>query len=139
MQRYTQQQVDISYEEFRQLRLDGKCNLGIQDEIAHQISTRKDLVPKGSSTRGAYAFWITVAFGIFVYSIYLSFTWAWWSFIIGLVIMGFIGSVNKRSNSENVLDDAFNNKDFYEKLRGMNCLVYQLDPKVAESYFVSKN
>ena len=49
MQRYRNSR-DIPHEEFRQLRLDGKWVLGIQDEIAHQISTRKICGVKGSST-----------------------------------------------------------------------------------------
>ena len=131
-------EVDIPYEDYKRLHLEGKCNLGIPNDAADQISSMKGALPKGSGTGYAFIFYNLVAYGCFGYSLYLSFTWNWWTFIVGFLIAGIIFRVNKKSNAENVLNDALHNKEFYENLRYIKTLSYQLDESIVEEYKIKE-
>lgn len=131
-------EVDIPYEDYRKLHFEGKCNLGIPDSLAEQITQIKGALPKSSGTRYAFAFYNLLGFACLGYSIYLSFTWNWWAFIVGFFIAAGIFNINKKSNSENVLNDALNDKNFYEELRHLKGLQYQIDESVADQYLIGR-
>ena len=134
MQSFWANEVDIPFEDYKKLHMEGKCNLGIPNDAADSSSRMKGGLPKGSGTGYAFAFYNLIGFGCLGYSIYLSFTWNWWAFIAGFFIAGVIFNVNKKSNAENVLTDALHNQEFYEQLRHLKTLRYQLDESVVEQY-----
>ena len=130
-------EVSIPHEDYKKLHMEGKCRLLMPINEADEISRMKGKLPKGSTTGYAFTFWNFVGFGCLGYSLYLSFTWNWWAFIVGFVAASFIFNVNKRSNAENVLRDALNNKEFYEEIIILNHAVYHLDESVVEKYKIT--
>ena len=82
-------------------------------------------------------FWNFAGFAAFGYSIYLSFTGERWAFIPGFFVMGFVFNVNKKSNAENVLNDALNNEEFYNQIIQINTVRVQIDENEA-SKFIKK-
>ena len=134
MRFFRSDEVDIPYEDYKKLYMEGKCKLGITNAAAASISRTKGALPKGSGIRFAFAFYNFIAFGCMGYSIYLSFTWNWWTFIAGFFIASFVFNVNKKSNAENLVNEAHNNKEFYEQIRFLKTVSYQLDEIVAENY-----
>ena len=137
MKSYWADELNLKYDDYKKLHLDGKCNLGIPNDVAQQISDMK-LNPKGSGTGMAMKFWNFAGFAAFGYSIYLSFTWEWWAFIPGFFVMGFIFNVNKKSKGENVLNDALNNEEFYNKLMTINNIRVQIDEEEAKKFLKNK-
>ena len=85
MKSYWADELNLPYEDYKKLHFDGKCNLGIPNDVAQQISD-VGANPKGSGTAMAMKFWNLAGFGAFGYSIYLSFTWEWWAFIPGFFV-----------------------------------------------------
>ena len=134
MKSFYADEVDIPYEDYKKLHAEGKCNLGIANSAAEGISRIKGALPKGSGTGYAFSFYNLIGVGLFVGSIYLSFTWNWWAFIPGFFIASFIFNMNRKSNAENVLDEALHNQEFYEELRYLPTVKYQLDESVVEKY-----
>ena len=130
MKSFWADELNLPYEDYKKLHLDGKCNLGIPNDVAQQISDA-GLNPKGSGTGMAMKFWNLLGFAAFVYSIVLSFIWEWWAFIPGFLIMGFVFNVNKKSNAENVLNDALNNEEFYNQIIQINTVRVQIDENEA--------
>jgi hypothetical protein len=57
----------------------------------------------------------------------LSFESNWWWFLFGIVGTIFIYKANKKGNSENYLDAAMVDEDFYERIRDINGWSYQIE------------
>ena len=74
---------------------------------------------------------IFIGFG---YTVYLSVTSDWWWFFVGLVGAVIVWRANKRGNSENYLDAAMIDKEFYERVRTLGGWLYQLDESIAETF-----
>ena len=55
---------------------------------------------------------------------YLSFTDAWWWFLIGIVGFGVISKANTKAHTENYIDAAMTDEDFYERLIRLNVWLY---------------
>ena len=110
----------------------GLLNLGIDNILAARIASVRGLEPKTTTASAAFHFWSWVAMGLFIYSIYLSFTQSWWWFIPGFVVMNAIWKTNKKGNSENLLDAAMIDREFYERVRSMSGWLYELDGSEAE-------
>ena len=126
MKRYLGNEVSIPYEQMIELRKSGKLNLGIDNAIALKISDNANF--KKTKTIGiAMHFWSWIAVGCLGYSVYLSFTSFWWAFIPGIIIMSVIWSANKKGNSENLLDEAQRNKEFYEEVKSLDGWMYEID------------
>lgn len=133
---YTCEEVSISHADLLELRQAGKLNLGIDNAVAAKISNTSGLGPKTTSS-AAFHLWNWVAFIGFAYSIYLSFASNWWWFILGLFGAILIFRANKSGNAENVLDGAFLDADFYERIKSMNGWIYQIDEETAAVFKVS--
>ncbi|MCP4319548.1 MAG: hypothetical protein GY789_27080 [Hyphomicrobiales bacterium] len=132
--RFSCNELSINYEQLVQLHQAGDLELGIEDGVAIQVSNNPDLKPKKTTASAAFHFWNWVGFGIFGYSIYLSITSNWWWFIPGLFLLSMIWKANKKSNSENILDAALHDADFYEKIRSLGGWIYQIEKSEAEKY-----
>jgi hypothetical protein len=90
--------------------------------------------PKKSSASFAFHLWSWVAVLIFFYSIYQSIVGSWWWFIVGFVVMGVIWKANKKSNSENYLEAAMGDEEFYERVREFDGWIYQMEHSDAQNY-----
>jgi len=126
-------EVDISHEEAKKLRLNGQLNLGVNDNVSLQLIKNSELV-SNPGIKYAYYFWHAVALLILVYTIFLSVTERWWVFIIGLLIYRHIVKINKRSNSENLMNEALENKMLYQFLIANELVLFELDESIATQY-----
>jgi len=110
-----------------ELRNDGKLNLGINDEISEKVALKKGLGPTKTTANIAFHFWNWIAVGGFLYTVYLSFTSSWWWFLIGFSWGGIVFRANKKGNSNNYLDAAMIDEEFYERIRILNGWLYQIE------------
>ena len=67
---------NLNCDDYKKLHLEGKCNLGIPNDVGQQISDM-NLNPQGSGTGMAMKFWNLLGFVAFGYSIVLSFILEW--------------------------------------------------------------
>ena len=73
-----------------------------------------------------------------VYSIYKSFTGVWWIFIPSFFVMFAIHRANKKGTSQNLLDEAHSDKDFYERVRKGKLWQYEISEEDAKKYKIKK-
>jgi hypothetical protein len=133
---YKCEELSIDHDQLVKLRNAGALNLGIVDSVAMKISSTSGFGPKTTSS-AAFHFWNWIGIGAFAYTVYLSFTDHWWWFIVGIVAVVVIGRANQKGNSENVLDGAYVDAEFYERVRAARGWIYQLEEAEAEAYRVS--
>jgi hypothetical protein len=131
---FTCKDVQLTHAQMLQLKNAGLLNLGINDTLAAQIANARGAGPRKSTASAAFHFWNWVAVGALVYSLYLSFTNAWWWFIPGVIVMSIIWGANKRGNSENLLDAALTDGEFYERVRSIGGWIYQMESSEAEQF-----
>lgn len=122
----------LPHNEMLRLRKAGLLNLGLNNQLATSLANNK-IGPKKTTALLAYHFWTWVAFLVFIYSIYLSFTDRWWYFIIGTGLLHLIHTSNKKGNVENYLDAAMIDKDFYDQILGMNGWMYKIKESELEN------
>ena len=134
MKRYKGNEISIPHKDMVALRNSGKLNLGMLDDIAIQVADDARYAPKSIKTNLAMHFWSWVAVGQFIYSIYESFTGIWWLFIPSFFLMIVIHRANKKGTSQNLLDEAMGDKNFYERVRKANGWLYEIDEKDAKKY-----
>jgi hypothetical protein len=132
--RFSCAELSISHEQLVQLRRDGHLNLGIKDSLAAHVSNAPNLRPRKTTASAAFHFWNWVGFGTLGYSIYLSFVSHWWWFLGGSFLLVAIWKANKKANSENILDAAFIDPDFYAKVRELGGWIYEINDGEAEKY-----
>jgi hypothetical protein len=123
---FTCKEVEIEHSKMIELRKAGLLNLGIDNLLAALIAGARGQRPESNHGIGSVPFWSWVAIGVFMYSIYLSITQAWWWFIPGIVMMQAIWKANKKGNSENLLDAAMIDQELYERVRPMGGWLYEL-------------
>ena len=70
MNRFSNNEISIPYDDMISLRKSGKLNLGMDDELATKIADDTRFAPKSIKTTMAMHLWSLVAVGQFVYSIY---------------------------------------------------------------------
>jgi hypothetical protein len=112
----------------------GDLKLGIHDEDSAQILSTPGAGPSATTANAAGHFWNWVAFGALGYSVYLSFSWHWWAFIPGLIVMRAIYRANKVSNSQNYIDAAMVDKDFYDRIRSAGAWLYEMESDLADKF-----
>lgn len=109
-----------------ELRNKGMLNLGIRDDLAERITQVRGLGPQKTTAVVAFKFWNLIGFGVLGYTIYLSVTASWWWFIVGFLGAGMIFNANKRGNSENFLDAAMVDEQFYDRVLRLDGWMYQV-------------
>ncbi len=117
----------LPHENFLKLSKLGILNLGINNSNAMDISNNSNLKPTRTTASAAFLFWSWIGLGILGISIYLSFTYQWWCFIIGIFLWQLLWKANKKSNSQNLLDAAIIDESFYTKILNLNGWIYQCD------------
>lgn len=134
---FSSQEVTLTHQQMLEMRKAGILSLGINHDLASQITESKLYSPKKTTARAAFRFWNLVGVMGFLYTIYLSFTEHWWWFLIGFVAMGVLGNANRKGNSENLLDAATIDSEFYEQVRTLGGWLYQLEEAEANKYRAS--
>ena len=130
---FTAGEVAISHPEYMALMKGGKINLGIDNETATKaVAAGAGPIKDGSAA--AFHFYSWLAIGVFIVSIYFSFTSAWWWFVPGLIGMRMIWTANKSGNAENLLDAAMHDKEFYERFRAAGVWQYEMCEEDAQKY-----
>ncbi len=132
MREFTSEEVSIRHAEMLELRRAGKLNLGMDIDIAAKILDTPGLGPTTTTANAAGHFWNWIALGALVYSVYLSFTWHWWAFIPGLIVTRVIRGANKILNSQNYLDAAMVDENFYERIRSVGGWLYEMAPETVD-------
>ena len=116
----------LPYDVMLKLKNDGKLELGINNELARSLA-ENGVTSNKSSASAAYFFWLTIAFSIVIYSIYLSFTARWWSFIVGYLIAGVIYNANKKGAAQNYLGVAIQDEGLYNKIMMLKGWMYNIN------------
>lgn len=131
---YTCSDINLTHSQMLELKNTGFLQLGIDDTLSSQILNEKGVAPTKTTASAAFHFYSWLAMGAFGYSIYLSFTSNWWWFIAGFLVMQIIWSANKKGGSENVLDAALSDSEFYERVRQLGGWLYEIEQSEAEKY-----
>lgn len=131
--RYGCGEVSIDHPTLIRMRKEGTLQLGIDNALATHIANTPGAGPKRNTSSLAFHLYSWIAVGVFGYSIYLSFTSAWWWFIPGFFLMGIIWRANKSGNAENLLDAAMNDPEFYQRVREAGGWLYELEEADAEA------
>ena len=126
--------VFITHEHLLKLRESGHLLLGIDERVAEQVVEARQVAPNNRAVLYAYYFWNFVAFLVFAYTVYLSFTKSWWWFIVGAVVMTWVYRANQKGNSENLLDAAMYEAEFYERVQAFGGWIYRIDESVVDQY-----
>lgn len=131
---FTCDEVDIGHDQLLSMCNAGELRLGIHDDVSAQILSTPGAGPSATTANAAGHFWNWVAFGAFAYSVYLSFSWHWWAFIPGIIVMRAIYGANKTSNSQNYIDAAMVDVDFYNRIRSAGAWLYEMESGLAEKF-----
>ena len=131
-QTFSCRQIELSHEEMLRLRQAGILILGIYSKLAEQIS--QNYIPRQTMEATADRPWSWVIFLGLLSILYFSFTsYLWWFiFIVGCVALGTL--LPPQSNSENVLDAAIIDKEFYDQIKSLNGWRYVMEEKEADKY-----
>jgi hypothetical protein len=125
--------VNLPYPDMVALRNAGELNLGLDNEVAFQISAHA-LGPTKTTASAAFKFWNFIAMVVLGVGIYWSFSSNWWWFILGFVATYAIWETNKKGNSTNLLDAAMIDPAFYERVRNIGGWLYQIEESRAAQY-----
>ena len=131
---FTCDEVSIRHEQLLSLCSAGDLKLGINDDVSTQILNTPGAGPSVTTANAAGHLWNWIAFGTLIYSVYLSFSWHWWAFIPGIIVMRSIYGANKLSNSQNYLDAAMVDEDFYNRICSAGVWLYEMEPELAAKY-----
>lgn len=126
----------IPYEQMLSLREKGHLNFGIDRLTGQHMTNNPNILQLSDdpallkATWKAHNFWTYVMLGGFGFSVYLSFTSAWWSFIVGFIAMAILNPMLVRSNEENLLTLMVKDKSLYEAIHAGKRLNFLVDEAV---------
>ncbi|MDR1396206.1 MAG: hypothetical protein LBJ14_00500 [Desulfarculales bacterium] len=121
--------IKIPYYEMLGLVNNGILRLGILNHIATQIVIHGKIP---MPIKAASHLWSFIALAIFVISIFLSFLYSWWLFIIGLVLTPAILRSVKKSNAENLIDLGLKDQAWYTTLMDANVWMYNIEDEYVD-------
>jgi hypothetical protein len=127
-------EVQIPFGDAVKLRSEGRLNLGLSDDFSAALANKPELGPTNKGANLAFLVWNAVGLIVMGASIVLSFLWQWWAFLGGLLLAYAIFKANRKSHSENYLDAAFTDKDFYERVQQLGEWHYQMSEDDAAAY-----
>ena len=129
----------IPYEQMVSLREKEQLNFGIDRLTGQHMTNNPNILQLADdpaqlkATWRAHNFWTYAMLGGFGFSIYLSFTSAWWFFIIGFVAMAVLNPMLVKSNEENLLEVMTKDKSLYEAMHSGKRLNFLVDELVLSS------
>ena len=112
-----------------------QARLIIDNILAIDILTKNHLRP-GNTYLYTFLILSIFAIGVLGFSIYLSFSNSWWWFIPGILISFIIWNANRKSVSDNLVDEALRDESFYYKIKKIKGWMYQIDPNDAKKYLI---
>tara|TARA_Y100000591_G_C21337723_1_gene453334 strand:- start:42 stop:449 length:408 start_codon:yes stop_codon:yes gene_type:complete len=132
---YNCNEVNISHKQLLKLRDNNQARLIIDNILAIDILTKNHLRP-GNTYLYTFLILSIFAIGVLGFSIYLSFSNSWWWFIPGILISFIIWNANRKSVSDNLVDEALRDESFYDKIKKIKGWMYQIDPNDAKKYLI---
>ena len=135
MKIYNCNEVNISHKQLLKLRDNNQARLIIDNILAIDILTKNHLRP-GNTYLYTFLILSIFAIGVLGFSIYLSFSNSWWWFIPGILISLIIWNANRKSISDNLVDEALRDESFYDKIKKIKGWMYQIDPNDAKKYLI---
>ena len=135
MKIYNCNEVNISHKQLLKLRDNNQARLIIDNILAIDILTKNHLRP-GNTYLYTFLILSIFAIGVLGFSIYLSFSNSWWWFIPGILISFIIWNANRKSVSDNLVDEALRDESFYNKIKKIKGWMYQIDPNDAKKYLI---
>ncbi len=135
MKIYNCNEVNISHKQLLKLRDNNQARLIIDNILAIDILTKNHLRP-GNTYLYTFLILSIFAIGVLGFSIYLSFSNSWWWFIPGILISFIIWNANRKSVSDNLVDEALRDESFYDKIKKIKGWMYQIDPNDAKKYLI---
>ena len=60
----------------------------------------------------------------------------WWWFILGFLAMRVVWGANKKGGSENLLDAAMIDSEFYDRVKELGGWMYQMEESDAKKYLI---
>lgn len=126
-------EISLDYDQMLSLRSVGALNLGVEEGVASRLATQ-GIHPTKTTASAAHKFWNFVGLAILLGTIYFSFTSRWWWFIPGVIACVLVWKANQKGHSENLLDAAMVDRNFYERVRGLNGWLYQIEETEAAKY-----
>ena len=136
MKIYNCNELNISHNQLLKLRDNNQARLILDNILAIDILTKNHLRP-GNTYLYTFLILSIFAIGVLGFSIYLSFSNSWWWFIPGILISFIIWNANRKSVSDNLVDEALRDESFYNKIKKIKGWMYQIDPNDAKKYFKS--
>ena len=139
MKSVSSQDYYIPYEQMVSLREKGQLNFGIDRLTGQHMTNNPNILQLADdpallkATWRAHNFWTWAMLSGFGFSVYLSFTSAWWSFIIGFIAMAVLNPMLVRSNEENLLEVMIKDKSLYEAMHSGKRLNFLVDESVVSS------
>lgn len=128
---YTCRDVTLPHAAMMALRNAGHLNLGIDDQVASNLSTAGVKSTK-TTAWGAYTFWNFIGIVALGVGIWWAFTSAWWWGLVGLAAMIAIMRANQKGNASNLVDAGMVDAAFYERVRAAGGWLYQIEESEAE-------
>jgi len=119
--------LKLTHAQMVELRSADLLNLGINDDVSEQILNASGIGPQTTTACAAFRFFKYVSLGILGYSTYLGFTRNWGWILAGLFVTSIIWQANKKGGSENLLDAAMIDSEFYERVQKLNGWIYEVE------------
>jgi len=136
MKSISSQDYYIPYEKMNFLRERGQLNFGIDRLTGQHLTNNQGVLQLADdpallkATWRAHNFWTYAMLGGFGFTVYLSFTSEWWSFLVGFVCMAILNPILVKSNEENLLDVMIQDKGLYEAMHAAKRLNFLVDETV---------
>jgi len=134
MKTYNCREINLSYSHMRHLRDSNDLHLGIDNTDATKYVIEGLVKNKGVWAASTFYSWIAI--GIFIYSIYLSYTIQWWIFIPGFFLMRIVWNATKQTNADYVIDDAMTNSRLYHRVKDDGNWLYYLHEEKAYAHLI---
>lgn len=116
----------IPYKDMKNLINNGHIVIGVDNSNVDRYTMSPDFNYLISGTRIHYAFrlWLIVALITIAISIYFSFTYEWWIFILGFGAASIIARANKKALYQNLLDKAQEDAALYASMAVFGAILY---------------
>ena len=139
MKSISSQDYYIPYEQMSSLHEKGQLNFGIDRLTGQHMTNNTNILDIADdpnllkATWKAHNFWTYAMLGGFSFTVYLSFTSAWWWFLVGFLGMGFMNKMLIKSNEANLLDVMIKDKGLYEAMHTAKRLNFLVDETIVPS------
>ncbi len=131
-------EFDISYSEMRKYHEEGYLQLGMDSITAKEMTNNPNILQFADNKSilkaswRAHNFWVYAELAGLGYTVYLSFTSAWWWFLIGIVAISFLQGILNKSNEQNLLDALLNDKGLYDAMNSAKRLSFNVDESLLD-------